>query len=156
MKLVVETTQNAVGCRLSHFSVNFWCPTLDTAALLNTSSFVLRFSPLSATCCGSETKLSGVLLPSTPMLCSTHSRWLSLFFDDVVNSSAMTRVPVGFLTETIRQVEATDRQQAGRNHTDMHTGTHTRSHTLQSAAKIPKWCSTTKNIPDDTMYIIPE
>ena len=33
-KLVVETTQHVVGCRLSHFSVNFLCPTLDTAAML--------------------------------------------------------------------------------------------------------------------------
>ena len=52
------------------------------------------------------------------MLCSTHSHRLSLFFGDVVTSSAMTRVPVGFLTETIRQVEATRSLQAGRNHTD--------------------------------------
>ena len=131
MKLVVETTQHSVGCRLSHFSVNFWCPTLDTAALLNTSSFVLRFSPLSATCCGSETKLSSVPLRGTSMLCSTHSRWLSLFFGDLVSSSAMTRVPVGFLTEAIQQVEATDRQQAGRNHTDTR-----KQNTLQSS-RIP-------------------
>ena len=48
--------------------------------------------------------------------------------------------------------EATDRQQAGRNHTYMHTRTHTRSHTLQRRSQIPKWCSTTKNKPDDTIY----
>ena len=96
----------------------FSVPILDTAARLVSSSFVLRFTPLNATCCGSETKLSGVLLPSTPMLCSTHSRRLPLSFGGVVTSSAMTRVPVGFLTKTIQQLEATDRLQAGRNHMD--------------------------------------
>ena len=85
----------------------FLCPALDTAARLVSSVLVLRFTPWYATCCGFETKLSGVLLPSTPMLCSTHSRRLSLSFGDVVTSSAMACVPVGFLTETIQQREAT-------------------------------------------------
>ena len=52
--------------------------------------------------------------------------------------------------------EATDRQQAGRNHTDTRKR-NTHAHTsCKGAAKFPKWCSTTKNIPDDTMYIVPE
>ena len=49
------------GMHLSHFSVNFSVSSLDTAARLVTSSFVLRFRPWFTTCCCSETKLWGVL-----------------------------------------------------------------------------------------------
>ena len=70
---VLLPTQHDVGCKLSHFSVNFLCPTLDTTARLVSSVFVLRFTPLNATCCGFETKLSSVPLRGTSMLCSTHS-----------------------------------------------------------------------------------
>ena len=132
----------------------FLCPTLDTAALLVSSSFVLRFTPLNATCCGSETKLSGVLLPSTPMLCSTHSHRLSLFFGDVVTSSAIARVPVGFLTETIRQVEATGSQNRQEGITGYeHTATHT--HTRCNNSRIPQRCVHYTNI-QMVQYIIPE
>ena len=127
------------GMQAVPLSVNFLCPTLDTAALLVSSSFVLRFTPLNATYCGSKTKLSGVLLPSTPMLCSTHSHRLSLFFGDVVTSSAMARVPVGFLTETIRQVEATGSQNRQEGITGYeHTATHT--HTCCNNSSIPQRC----------------
>ena len=84
-------------------------------------------------------RVSGVLLPSTPMPCSTHSSWLSLFFGDVVPSSAMTRVPVGFLTETLRQVEATGSQNRQEGITGYeHTATH--SLTRCNSSRIPQRC----------------
>ena len=99
--------------------------------------------------------MSGVLLASTPMLCSTHSRRLSLSFGGVVTASAMAQVLVGFLTEMIQQLEATDRQQAGRNHTDTRKGTPTHTQAARRSQN-PKVVFNYKNIPDDTMYIIPE
>ena len=57
-------------------------PTLDTAARLNTSSFVLRFAPLNATCCGFETNLSAAWSQTPQLLLSTCSRHLSHFTGD--------------------------------------------------------------------------
>ena len=99
------------GMHLSHFSVNFWCPPLDTAARLDTSSFVLRFTPWYATCCCFETKFVATRSQSVPRLCSTHSRCKSLFFGDCQISSAYPLIPVGFLTEIhttnkARQIDA--------------------------------------------------
>ena len=117
---VFKPTQHDVGCKLSHFSVNFCkflCPTLDTAARLVSSVFVLRFNPLNTTCCGFETKLSGVLLPSTPMLCSTHSRRLPLSFGDVVTSFNDCSNTCG-LPYRVDTTTGSDRitKQAGKNH----------------------------------------
>ena len=86
----------------------------------------------------------GACFPSTPFLCSTRSHWSSLFIGDVVPSSALARVPTCFLTETVRQVEATDRHNRRGGITRTRDKEHTRT-VLQNAANFPKVVFTTNN-----------
>ena len=82
---------------------------LDTAASLVTSSFCPSIPSLVYHRLWLRNQIVGRAFPSTPFLCSTRSHWSSLFIGDVVPSSALVQVPTCFLTETVRQVEATDR-----------------------------------------------
>ena len=91
-----------------------------------------------------ETHCVGRAFPSTPFLCSTRSHWSSLFIGDVVPSSALARVPTCFLTETVRQVEATDRHNRRGGITRTRDKEHTRT-VLQNAANFPKVVFTTNN-----------
>ena len=135
----------------------FLCPPLDTAARLDSSSFVLRFRPMNATCCGFETKFVERAFTGTSTPCSTHrSRWGHSI---LVTRRSLLRPIFKYLRASSQDStnrEATDRQQAGRNHTDTRKRNTTRTHELQRRSQNPKWCSTTKNIPDDTMYIVLE
>ena len=89
-------------------------------------------------------QIVGRAFPSTPFLCSTRSHWSSLFIGDVVPSSALAQVPTCFLTETVRQVEATDRHNRRGGITRTGDKEHTRT-VLQNAANFPKVVFTTNN-----------
>ena len=66
-KHVFPPTQHAVGCTESHFSVNFLCPPLDTAARLYTSSFCpANWLTSMPPACGFETKFVSDAVPKRP------------------------------------------------------------------------------------------
>ena len=95
----------------------------------------------------------GRAFPSTPFLCSTRSHWSSLFIGDVVPSSALARVPTCFLTEMVRQVEATDRH----NRRGGITRTRDKEHTHAQCCKMqPTFPSGVhyKQPDDTTMYSV--
>ena len=107
----------------------FLCPPLDTAARLVSSILVLRFRPWFATCCGSETKFVERAFRGTSTPCSTRSsRWGSPYS---VDPSELLRPIFKYLRASSQDCtnrEATDRQQAGRNHTDTRKrNTHTQT-----------------------------
>ena len=132
------------GMHLSHFSVNFFCVLLGHGC---TSCYVFFCPSIPSLVCHLlwlRNQIVGRAFPSTPFLCSTRSHWSSLFIGDVVTSSAFARVPTCFLTETVRQVEATDRHNRRGGITRTRDKEHTRT-VLQNAANFPKVVFTTNN-----------
>ena len=132
------------GMHLSHFFCKFFCVLLGHGC---TSCYVFFCPSIPSLVCHLlwlRNQIVGCAFPSTPFLCSTRSHWSSLFIGDVVPSSALAQVPTCFLTETVRQVEATDRHNRRGGITRTGDKEHTRT-ALQNAANFPKVVFTTNN-----------
>ena len=128
------------GMHLSHFSVNFSVSSLDTAARLVTSSFVLRFRPWFATCCGFETKLWGVLFQaprsSAPhVVTGRHSSLATLFLLQRLLEYLRASLQRRF-DKWKRQIDTT-----GEEESQEHETRNTHAQCCKTQPTFPKWCS---------------
>ena len=127
-----------MGCRLSHFSVKFLCPTwtrlhslnLLCPAFLTLSDRLSTFAPKPN--CGAHSW--GVPHCHCPL---EIRRPVALSLGDVATPATILLWPSSFLQQRTSTCESQD-PQTGQEHRILGKGTPSHAHTLQGAAKVPK------------------
>ena len=141
------------GMHLSHFSVNLFCVLLGHGC---TSCYVFFCPSIPSLVCHLlwlRNQIVGRAFPSTPLLCSTRSHWLSLFswrrcsFFSACLSTYVLPYRDGSTSGSDRST-----QQARRNHKNTRQGTHT--HSAAKRSQLSQSGVHYKQPDDTTMYSI--